>query len=162
MRVYKTKFILLSILFTFFFTLSTKQIFASTIFQDDFEQQNFNNWNIVVGQGSWSVQNIQNSYRFGGIISTPNTGIEAEAGDFSWSDYKFSVDLLPVGNSTVDRNLLFRATNQRVSLFNLNLPVSYGIHMYANHIWLQKFTQNGAIEPVNTSTNLPKIGRAHV
>src|SRR5258706_13660067 len=119
MRVYKLKFILASILFLLFLALSTKQIFASTIFQDDFEQQNFNNWNII--NGSWSIQNIQNSYRFGGTINTPSTGIEAEAGDFSWSNYRFSVDLLPVGSKTIDRNLLFRATSQRVSLFNLNL-----------------------------------------
>ncbi|HWA51924.1 MAG TPA: C39 family peptidase [Patescibacteria group bacterium] len=150
MNKFKLKFILTSITLISLLFLSPKNIFAIS-FSDDFENQNYSNWTII--NGNWSVQNIQNSYRFGGTVTTQNTGIEAETGDFSWSNYKFSVDLLPLQGT--DRNILFRITNQRVNLFNLNLPVSYGIHMYSNHIWLQKFTSSGYVEPVNNDTTLP-------
>lgn len=125
---------------------------------DDFESRNFNNWSIITGNDKWSIDYIQNSYRLGGYVSTPNTGIEVEAGDFSWSNYKYSVDILPIQNQetpSVDRNLVFRATSQRTNLFNLNLPIAYGLHMYSNHMWLQKITPNQIIEPLNTTVDIP-------
>ncbi len=148
----KQKLILTSgFIFFLLFISSFKVISATTLFQDDFENPNNNQWDLVVNPGAWLMQNIQNSNRFG----TLNPGIEAEAdaGDINWTNYEFSIDILPI--SGTDRNLMFRVNNQRTFPFNLNLPVAYGIHLYPNHIWLQKFTVSGIQEPVNTNINLP-------
>src|SRR5690242_15846594 len=92
----KLKLFLVIVLSTVIFLIYPHRVvFASILFQDDFEGQNYNKWTVVTGNQNWSIQNIQNSYRFGGTVPTPSTGIEAEAGDFSWTNYKFSVDLLP-------------------------------------------------------------------
>lgn len=109
----------------------------SILFQDNFEQDNSSQWQSI--SGNWIRQNIQNSYRYGMSLNTPSTITETQVGDFNWTNYEFSFDMLPI--SGADRNVFFRVNSQKSTCCSwYNYPVSYGLHMYSNWLWLEKRT----------------------
>ncbi len=122
------------------------------LFQDDFEQDKSYQWDIIAGD--WTRQFVGGSMRYGLVLPTPSSGVETQGGDFSWTNYELSFDMFPLQG--VDRNVFFRVNDQRTTVVpNLNLPVGYGLHMYQNHMWLQKFTTTTGIEPVDLPISLP-------
>ncbi|QQG41189.1 MAG: hypothetical protein HYV90_03350 [Candidatus Woesebacteria bacterium] len=122
------------------------------LFQDNFETDNTSQWSVI--HGNWQRSFIQGSMRYGLNLNSSSSISEVEGGDFNWSDYEFSFDMLPI--SGIDRNVFFRVTPQR-SLANpsLDMPITYSLHMYPNRIWLQKWILNEGFEPVNYAISLP-------
>ena len=122
------------------------------LFYDDFELDRSYQWNII--QGNWIRQYVQGSNRYGLILTTPSSYTGSQAGEFAWTNYEFSFDMLPMQGA--DRNVFFRVNNQRSTVIpSLNLPVGYGLHMYPNRMWLQKWTATTGVEPVNVPISLP-------
>ncbi len=133
-------------------TPSPTPIIGQILFQDDFETDKSYQWQII--KGAWSRQFVQGSTRYGMILPTVSSYAEVQGGDFNWNNYEFSFDMLPIQGA--DRNVFFRISDQRSTVVpNLNLPVGYGLHMYSNHMWLQKFTTTTGEEPVSASISLP-------
>ncbi len=150
-------FSLTSILFLILFSLSTKKIYASVLFLDNFDSGDLSQWEII--NGNWLVQDILSSNRVG--YNSPNqTDSEIQAGNFDWTDYSFSLDMLPV--SGTDKNIFFRVSNQRSPSSGRDLPVSYGLHITKNLLELQKFTTvtgfvldfKNIVFPVNSVTKI--------
>jgi hypothetical protein len=141
--------ILCTIVVTVLFPKTAKA--QNVLFEDDFEPDSVSQWSVV--SGIWIKQNIQGSYRYGMVLNTGSTITESQAGDFNWKNYEFSFDMLPV--SGTDRNVFFRINNQKSTCCSwYNYSVGYGIHMYPNHIWLEKRTATNAYEPINKSISL--------
>ena len=141
---YIVKILTIVILAASLFCVSTRTSSAQPLlFTDDFEDQNSNGWDIVSGSDLWTIGEIQESYRFGARSSLVN--IEAQAGDFGWTDFEFSLDVLP--KEGWDRNLFFRITGERSYLANLNLPSGYALHMSPAWIDLQKWTPGVVSSP---------------
>ncbi len=149
-KIFSTSKLFISVIILF---LSfTKTVTAQSIlFQDNFEQDSGLQWNIV--SGNWARQYVQNSYRYGMILNTGSTITESQAGSFNWTNYEFSFDMLPV--SGADRNVFFRVNNQKSTCCSwYDYSVSYGLHMYPNHLWLEKRTATGGSELISTSITL--------
>jgi hypothetical protein len=133
-------------------SFSPNTVKAQVLFSDDFENDNSIQWHVI--QGNWNRQFVGNSIRYGSIISTGSSYSGSQAGEFSWTDYDFDFDFLPIQGA--DRNVFFRVNNIRsTAISSLNLPVGYGLHMYSNNMWLQKWNQTNGIEPVSTGISMP-------
>jgi pimeloyl-ACP methyl ester carboxylesterase len=105
--------------FAFFFLLAslfTKTVFAETLFFDDFESGNANNW--APSSSDWVVLPINESNRYGTVISAPSTTRESYAGDINWQNYIYEVDMLALEGD--DKNLIFRVIDN---------DTKYGLHM---------------------------------
>ena len=144
------------ILFIFtliFFLFPPKTALADILFYDDFESGNFSKWEIV--RGNWTIQDIQGSKRAGSNVAS-YSDYEIQAGSFDWSDYEFSVDVLPI--SGANKNIFFRVQNQRsLVLPGHNLPVAYGLHLVNNPnlLELQKWTTESGQLLVSVPANFP-------
>jgi hypothetical protein len=137
MAKYFSYFIVAIISFLFISSIYTKQVFGQSIlFQDNFEDSDITDWTIYPAQYPWVINNSYGSNMVGSIITFPMH--EAQNGDYSWTDYEFSVDILPIDN--FDRNIFFRATPNRVAYYNLTFPIGYGLHLSPTYITLQKYT----------------------
>ena len=102
----------------------------------DFENEVITDW--YIRSGDWSVQNELGSKRFGASIQNIcHTSVESRIGNSNWTDYEINLDILPTAGT--DRNIAFRATDQRITAFSLNLPVAYALHMSSNYVTMQKF-----------------------
>jgi len=115
------KFVYLStfLSFLFFFSLSLcspPKIFAKTLFYDNFEKGNADQW--TPSSGDWIVSFIENSNQYGTIINTPSTTRENYAGDINWRNYIYEVDMLSLAGE--DKNLIFRVIDNNTK---------YGLHM---------------------------------
>lgn len=130
---------------------STTAKSQTTLFSDNFEQDGFQQWNVV--SGNWIRQYVNGSTRFGMILSTSSTVTEARTGEFNWTDYTLSFDMLPV--SGVDRNIMFRVTDQPSNCCNwYNYTTSYGLHMYPNYLWLIKIDSSEIHDLYSTQISL--------
>ncbi len=133
-------------------------IYGPVLFQDDFETDRSYQWQII--DGAWTRQHIQGSNRYGLILPIASSYAEVQGGDFNWTNYEFSFDMLPIQGA--DRNILFRVNDQRSTVVpNLNLPVGYGLHMYSYYMWLQKFTTTSAEDLVGAPIPLPNNTSTH-
>ncbi|CAN5359220.1 hypothetical protein BH10PAT1_BH10PAT1_5730 [soil metagenome] len=136
MGKFKPNLIILSVLISIFLIfISTKNSFAASLFQDNFESQSLSNWEII--NGSWGFQtDSPNNHWL--TNTTTSTDSEIQTGDFSWTNYEFSLDLISI--TGVDKNVFFRVNNQRsTGLPNHSLPVGYGLHISGNLLELQKW-----------------------
>lgn len=130
-----------------------QNIFAQNIlFEDDFEQDRSYQWEIK--SGNWTRQYIYNSYRYGLNLNTGSTITEVQAGDFGWTNYEFSFDMLPMAGA--DRNVSFRVKDQSSSCCSWYIyPVSYSLHMYSDSLRLGKNTaENTSAEVFSTAITL--------
>ncbi|MCL4417275.1 MAG: C39 family peptidase, partial [Actinobacteria bacterium] len=145
----KVKFnFFLFLLFLTFLILPNK-IEASTLFEDDF-QSGLSKWNIISGADIWETKEIYGSLRFGGKINSGNTIISAIAGEESWDNYIFEVDILPIYAD--DKNIMFRWTPQRgfCNQFHFN---SAGIQVNYRPEITNYFMTNGSIYHVKIILN---------
>ena len=92
------------LLLSFIFFHSSAQ--ASVLFQDNFDLGNDNQWTRKSGQSLWQVSNIDGSNRYGAVINSGSTIIDTIAGDQSWTDYIFEMDML--AKQGVDKNIRLR------------------------------------------------------
>ena len=121
--MFKKFWVLINILFfslLFSFVFFAEDTYASTVlFDDDFES-GLGKWTVLSGAGLWQLKEINGSMWFGARINGPSTIIDAVAGDTSWTDYEFEMDIYPVEG--VDRNIRTRWTPERqfCNQFHLN------------------------------------------
>ncbi|HUS52223.1 MAG TPA: hypothetical protein VMX77_02025, partial [Candidatus Bathyarchaeia archaeon] len=85
--------------------LSPKDVLGSILLQDDFNDGNDDGWNII--RGNWEVVDGQ----YGTTVENSFSLAETQAGDYSWSDYEFEVDLTVI--TGVDKNIFFRSNEER-------------------------------------------------
>ncbi len=146
--------IFLSLLFIF----KNKVIAQSLPLFFDFNSDDITSWSKI--SGNWSVQNIFGSNRLGSNVITPNSFSEIQIGNYSWSNYEIDIDILPL--SGWDKNIAFRATEQRTSVFGLNLPVAYALHMSPTFITMQKFVPGNILEFDSVNTGLQNSVVTHL
>lgn len=146
----------ISIFVTFFFLFGLNlffpaNIYAETLFFDDFEENNISKWSSI--NGFWDT--VQEDSNFWLHANAPSeTDYEIQTGDFSWSDYKLNLQLKSI--SGVDKNIFFRVQPQRsTSLPGHDLPVSYGIHLTNTLIELHKFQTTTRQKILTASVNIP-------
>src|SRR5581483_7560279 len=114
--------VLLLVIITLFCVVS--EVYALSLFSDDFESLSINNWQIV--NGAWTIQNDQYNNHWVTEVSLPSSDSEIQAGDYNWSDYELSFDML--SKYGVDRTAFFRVNNQRTSIAKgHDLPISYSV-----------------------------------
>jgi pimeloyl-ACP methyl ester carboxylesterase len=111
-----TKYVITFVFFFLLASLFTKTVFAETLFFDDFEDGNTNNW--APTSSAWVVLPIDGSNRYGTIINSPGTTRESYAGDINWQNYIYEVDMLALKGE--DKNLIFRVIDHNAK---------YGLHM---------------------------------
>jgi hypothetical protein len=131
-KIYKTIFsILLGIYFMF---IHPKLINAQTpLFQDDFNNGGASDWEEYHPWGDWYVENKE---YVGTVQLQASPGEQpsyAIAGDKSWQDYSFQVDIK--GTEGIDKVILFRI-NEHDNAYKLNLRSGY--HAGGNDISLGK------------------------
>ncbi len=131
--------------------LSPKAAYSANLFQDNFEDGNDDDWEII--NGVWQVDNGQYKTR----IETPFTLAETQAGNYSWTDYEFEVDLSVIAGR--DRNLFFRVNKERSiygdGVHEWNWPTGYGIHITSIRVNLLKFLPAGASRVAYTNFSFP-------
>ncbi len=155
LKMVVSMFIFLTSIFLLFPITSKAQ---EILFNDDFEQDRSSQWTQITGD--WQRKIVGNSMRYGLSINTGSSMAEVQGGNFNWTNYEFSFDIFPI--SGIDRNIFFRVNSQRSTVVpRLNLPVGYGLHMYPDHIWLQKFATNEYTEPVSLPITLPNNSVTH-
>lgn len=132
----------LILFFFIFLILSPKIVFSEALFHDDFENGSLSQWSVL--RGNWTIHELSGNKWVGGY-SPSFADSEMQAGSYSWSDYEFSFDMLPI--SGVNRNVFFRVNAERShGLPNHDLPVAYGLHLTTGLLELQKWTaQNGQL-----------------
>ncbi|KKR70912.1 MAG: hypothetical protein UU12_C0013G0001, partial [Candidatus Woesebacteria bacterium GW2011_GWA2_40_7b] len=163
--MYKTLTRLGLLIVIILFSLSFPKIATaqSILFQDDFEQDRSAQWNIV--GGAWLRKFVDASTRYGLQLDCGGCVTQTDGGNFNWTDYEFSFDMLPISdinNPGYDRNILFRVTNQKSNAVDYyDFPVAYGLHLYPNYIWLQKWTATEYTEPASTPITLPDNVATH-
>jgi len=114
------KFIFFFILLFSFSLLVPRLVFASNVLlADDFEDGMYDGWSVK--SGTWNIENISGSKRLGSTVNSNQTVVEITAGDISWEDYVFEMDMIALQGA--DKNIIFRVKD------NNN---KYGIHMRSN------------------------------
>lgn len=115
--------------------LSPKNVLGSVLLQDDFNDGNDDGWNVI--RGNWEVLDGQ----YGTTVESSFSLAETQAGDYSWSDYEFEVDLTVI--TGVDKNIFFRSNEERSvygdGVHEWNWPTGYGIHVTSEKINLRRF-----------------------
>ena len=149
--------------FFFFFLISfslslPKKIRASLPFNDDFETNSLDKWDII--QGEWTTNVYLNSIWLS--TQTPNNiAHEIQAGNFDWTNYSFSFDILP--KTGVDRNVFFRVNNERTDILSrLDIPVSYMLHLKPDIIILRRWLVDSKDALVTVSGGLPNGVVSHM
>lgn len=104
----------------FFFLFSSKAVLAAPLFQDDFEDGNYNGW--TVHGGSWTVKEISGSKRFGTKVIPTSTVVESTAGSVSWTDYIYELDMVALDGA--DKNIIFRV---------IDANNKYEVHMVSGY-----------------------------
>ena len=157
----KLRKIISSLIILVFGILIPNKVEASDVlFEDNFEQENTSEWFEIQG-ASFQRAFVEDSIRLGIKLATYSSISEIQAGNYDWTDYNFAFDILPLSGQ--DKNVFFRVNNNRSSSVpGLNLPVGYGLHMYPDHIWLQKWTINNSYEPVNLPFSIPNNTITHI
>ncbi|MCK4588231.1 C39 family peptidase [Candidatus Woesebacteria bacterium] len=118
-KIYKTIFsALLGIYFIFIHPKTTN---AATLFQDDFNDGDASGWEEYHPWGDWYVENKEYVGTVQ-LLSPPEKPSYAIAGDKSWQDYSFQVDMK--GTEGVDKVILFRI-NEEGNAYKLNLRSGY-------------------------------------
>ncbi len=122
-----SRVLLFSILLYFcFFTrlLLPESVSAQTLpFNDNFESGS-GQWTPITG--AWGIQTINGSNRYGTTVNSTSTCCsESIAGNDTWTDYSYELDLL--GKQGVDKNLIFRY---------MSPSTKYGLHLTNSGILL--------------------------
>lgn len=116
------KKLLFLIFFIFFYLFaSVKSVSAAVLFQDNFEDGDYNGW--TIHGGVWSVKEVAGSKRFGTTVIPTGTVFESTAGDVSWTDYVYEVDMIALQGT--DKNVIFRVIDENNK---------YGIHMASYNV----------------------------
>lgn len=131
------------------------------LFEDDFEGGNFNQWQIT--HGSWQIASDPSFPENGNWVTVNNpayTDTEIQAGNFAWTNYLLSFDILP--KSGIDRNVFFRVNNLRTGiLIGHDLPVSYSLQL-KNNPYLGKWTLTTMPPLPGGSGSVPLNTKSHV
>lgn len=125
----KFKLFIFSFLYLLFFFFP-KKIYASVIFEDNFETDSLTNYTIL-GSSGWSVQNGQVGIHLDPGLSNLIPNLPND--DSVWKNINFKVDLK--GISGTDKNIAFRFQDQN------NF---YEIHHSSGKIYLEKVI-NGSV-----------------
>lgn len=158
MKQYKLFFVCIFMFIAFVFVKPEVSYAQSILFEDNFETDKSYQWTTI--RNAWVRNFVNGSNRFGLVLNTSSSTTEAQGGDYNWTNYKFSFDILPI--SGIDRNVYFRVKPERSgSFWGMDVPVSYGLHMYSNRIWLQKWSVSSQSEPVTIPISLPNNFVSH-
>lgn len=127
-------------LFTIFLSFCSSEIYATTLFEDNFEDGIPDGW-VVIGSPGWNVQNDEY-----GIFLNPglsNTVPDDSLWNFNWTNISYEVDLR--GEKGVDKNILvkFKDTSNFIEL-----------HANDRGIFLEKASSSGGAGILAFSTRL--------
>lgn len=137
---------------TLFFSVSSREIFASEIlFEDDFSD-GFEKWQFVRDQGQhWTVnEGMANAYvnsKFSITEAVPKDQFWSD----SWTNLEYSLDILPLAG--VDRNVSFSFKN---------LSTWCEIHFVGNSYYLAQITDGNLVEYFSGAASLPSNHISHV
>lgn len=146
-KINKVYFFFLALLLCVGAMLFTSKTFAylNTLpLNETFETSDLTNWDSAYTRGGWTFGNF-NSSNWVVANATSNADFEIQTGDFNWSNYSFSLDMIP--KSGVDKNIFFRVQDARSIFWGLNIPMSYGLHITNSLIELQKWTTSAPSWP---------------
>ena len=133
-RAFKIFFIFL--LGSFILSLVNPQrALAKILFSDDFETGNAIDWS--PNSTLWKIEEVNGSKRYGANINTGSTIIETYAGDSTWDNYIYKVDMYAISGD--DKNLIFRVIDSNKK---------YGLHMRNDLISLEKYDPDYGISEV--------------